>query len=84
MSPIRGVCSRCGRPIKWIRTQNRKQMPVDFEPVPYWENKNGKGVIITVNGGTMRCDLQGQPNRETGFGYMTHFATCPGVRKQAI
>lgn len=84
MSPIRGVCSRCGRPIKWIRTQNKKLMPVDINLIPYWANKNGKGVIITVNGGTMRCDLQGQPNRETGFGYMTHFATCPGVKQQAI
>lgn len=84
MNPIRSACRRCGRPIKWIRMQNKRLMPVDINLVPYWENKNGKGVIITASGRTMRCDLQGPPNRETGFGYMTHFATCPAAKRQAI
>lgn len=59
-------------------------MPVDFEPVPYWENENGRGLIVTANGGTMRCDLQGPLNSITGFGYMTHFATCLAAKRQAI
>ncbi len=81
MKQLRYVCSKCGRRIKYIRTANKKLMPVDFDPVPFWQNENGKGRIITASGTTMFCDLEGAPNTETGYGYMTHFATCPAAQR---
>jgi hypothetical protein len=54
-------------------------MPCDAQPVAYWPGKKDK--IVTPNGEVISCSLTGDPGKETGIGYVTHFATCPEANK---
>lgn len=74
-------CKACNAPIIWIKTIAGKSMPCDAEQVLYWQNPKGKSTIITPNGETIKADLNGEPNKATGIGYVPHWATCPEASK---
>lgn len=72
-------CKSCGAEIIWIKMKSGKSMPCNAEPVTYWEDAKGDETVITPNGETIRCRLQGDPQEATGMGYISHFATCPAA-----
>lgn len=74
-------CKACNAPIIWIKTVAGKSMPCDAEQVLYWQKPKGKSTIITPNGETIKADLNGDPNKATGIGYVPHWATCPEASK---
>lgn len=63
--------------ILWVRTCAGKSMPCDPELVTYWAQDGGKEKIVTPNGEVVSASLEGEANRATGLGYISHFATCP-------
>lgn len=73
------VCKSCGATIIWIKTAAGKSMPCDAEPLTYRTNPNGAAVIVTPNGETLKADLEERPEKATGIGYISHFATCPNA-----
>lgn len=75
------ICKACGAKIVFIKTAAGKSMPCDAAAVTYWKNSRGKDTIITPNGETVRCDIEGDPNKATGIGYIPHWATCPEAGK---
>ena len=66
-------CKGCGADITWIKTRLGKSMPVDEKPVPYFRGTGDK--IVTEDGDVISCDLNG--TELIGFGYVSHFVTCP-------
>ena len=66
------VCKGCGAQIFFIG-----KMPVNPERVTYWRRAGAKGKVVTPNGEVLSCDFEGDPQKATGVGYVTHFATCP-------
>ena len=71
------LCKACGATILFIRTPAGKSMPVDFEPVPYWQKAGTREKIVTTNGEVLSCELEGDLNTATGLGFRPHWATCP-------
>lgn len=75
-----GTCRKCGERIKWIRTKAGKNMPVNIQFVDYKKKPGGKERIVLPNGEVVageRC----KPLGADGYGYISHFATCPGYKK---
>lgn len=72
-------CKSCGAEIIWIKTTSGKAMPCNAKEVVYWENKDGKANIVRPNGEVVRADLDGEEGKESGIGYISHFATCPNA-----
>ena len=72
-------CKGCGAEIVWIRTKLGKSMPVDEKPVPYY--KGSKDKIVTEGGEVISCNLEGSSDEFLGFGYISHFVTCPKADK---
>lgn len=70
-------CRGCGKPILWIRTIHGKSIPVDPEPVMFWQHLGSRGRVVTNNGEVVACKLNGDPQTATGIGYVPHWATCP-------
>lgn len=70
-------CRGCGAPIVFIRTPAGKAMPCDAEPVTYWQNARGPYKIVTPNGEVISAKLEGDLQKATGIGFVSHFATCP-------
>lgn len=54
-------------------------MPCDPAIIMYWASIKGRHTIITPNGETVRCELDGDLNNSTGVGYVPHWATCPNA-----
>lgn len=55
-------------------------MPVDPQFVDYKKVKNGKERIVLPSGEVVageRC----KAGEADGYGYISHFATCPGYKK---
>ena len=73
------ICKGCGAEISWIRTKNGKSIPVDEKPVPYYEGNSAK--IVLEDGTVVSGDLDGPEEAFRGFGYVSHFATCPKAGK---
>ncbi|MCF8017819.1 MAG: hypothetical protein K9L62_00340 [Vallitaleaceae bacterium] len=73
----RGKCRGCGAEIVWIQTNAGKSMPCDPCPVPYWEKSKAQGKVVTPNGETLSCEFNGDIKNATGYGYISHFSTCP-------
>lgn len=73
----RGNCRGCGADIVWIQTTAGKSMPCDPEPVIYWAKKGASGKVVTPNGEVISCVFEGDINKATGIGYISHFSTCP-------
>ncbi|MDF2984909.1 MAG: hypothetical protein K0R50_419 [Eubacterium sp.] len=73
MSP---KCRGCGEYIVFIQTSNGKSMPCDPSLVPYWAKEKSAGKVVTPNGKVISCEFEGDLNKVTGFGYISHFSTC--------
>lgn len=78
----RSRCKSCGKEIIWVKTSGGKAMPCDAEPVTYREEKGGSRKIVTPNGEILSGELTDDPDRATGIGYISHFATCPDIRRR--
>ena len=72
-----GFCRGCGKQIIWTRTPAGKSMPCDPELVTYWQKAGGSQKIVTPGGEVLSAELTGDPEKATGRGYISHFATCP-------
>lgn len=72
-------CKACGAEIIWIKTARGKAMPIDEKPIPYYKGNNDR--IITPDRKIVRCDLDGKTEDFIGFGYISHFATCPAAER---
>lgn len=71
------TCRACGAPIRFIKTVGGKTIPVNPEEVPYWQQAGGASKIVTPNGEVVSAVLEGDQQKATGIGYISHFATCP-------
>ena len=61
--------------------QSGKNMPVDAAPMTYWAEEGGPEKIVTPNGEVISCKLQGDLQKATGTGYISHFSTCHYAEK---
>ncbi len=74
-------CRGCGAEIVWIKTEKGKSMPCDPLLVPFWERPGAVGkVLLPRSGRVISCDFEGPRELMTGFGYVSHFRTCPEAR----
>lgn len=64
----------------WIKTTGGKNMPCNPIFVYYKEQKGGKDRIVLTNGVVVTGTVQDYPEHATGFGYISHFATCEAVQ----
>lgn len=65
------TCRACPAPVRWVRTEAGRAMPLDPVPVP-------EGNVQLVGGvaHVLHKDEVPQP----GARYVSHFATCPARR----
>ena len=61
-------CRGCGQEITWIKMKTGKSMPVDPERIMYWDDENGKDVLVTPDGETVTCSLTGDINHRPDTG----------------
>lgn len=79
----RGRCRGCGAEIEWIKTEAGKNMPCNPRMIPYWERPKAAGKVIIRRDGVgivVSCDFDGPRDKVTGFGYVSHFSTCPQAK----
>lgn len=77
----KGICRGCGAEIVWVKTAAGKSMPCDPRLVPYWERPGAAGkVVLQRSGKVVSCDFEGPRDELTGFGYISHFSTCPQAK----
>lgn len=76
MSGKVGYCRKCGKRIMFQRMKSGKLMPVDERFVNYKTVEGGKERIVTPAGEVIACVTGVSVEDATGYGYMTHFATC--------
>lgn len=62
------ACRRCGKPIRWLRTEAGKAMPVDAAPNPL-----GNVILLKGFAHVLHKDEQQPANVAL---LMPHFATC--------
>lgn len=74
-------CRSCGARIIWMKTAAGKNMPVDPTFVYYKEQEGGKDRIVLPNGEVVAGKIQETSDGATGYGYISHFATCPNYRR---
>ena len=75
------ICRSCGCQIMWIRTKAGKNMPVNPQFINYRRAKDGekaKARIVTTEGDVVSANITNEAEAE-GYGYISHFATCPGA-----
>lgn len=73
-------CNRCGARIMRVRTKAGKNMPVDPKFVDFKKIKGGRERLVLPNGEVVageRC----KASVADGYGYISHFATCPGYKR---
>ena len=77
-----GTCRGCGASIVWVKTEKGKHMPCNPQLVPYWERPGAAGkIILQQSGRVVSCEFDGPREEVTGFGYISHFSTCPQSRQ---
>lgn len=69
-------CRRCGAVIRFLRTKNGKQMPVDGFSVHVAPSEDG-GLFFLPDGSTIRGRETDTAGPKTVKAYRSHFATCP-------
>lgn len=72
-----GKCRSCGQRIIFIRMKSGKSMPVNSQLVNYKIVSGGKDRIVTPTGDVVSCIGGVDASEADGFGYISHFATCP-------
>lgn len=72
-------CRGCGAPIVFVKTTAGKQMPCNPGRVPFWIKKNGSGRVVTLSGEVLSCEFDGPRSTVSGFGFVSHFSTCPNA-----
>ena len=70
-------CRACGAEIGFIKTVAGKTIPVNPEEVAYEQKAGGSLKIVTPNGEVLSAERPADPQKATGIGYISHFATCP-------
>lgn len=70
-------CKYCDADIIWITTKAGKPMPCEPGLIPFWAKVKAKEKVVTDDGDVVSCLLDGDPEKITGLGHMSHFATCP-------
>ena len=68
-----GRCRSCGAKIRFVKMKSGKSMPVNEKIVNYKTDPHGKERIVA-------CVTGINADEATGFGYVSHFATCPNAR----
>lgn len=76
-----GQCRSCGKRIRFIRMKSGKSMPVDDTILNYKVDPKGKERIVTPGGDVVACVTGVSADEATGFGYISHFATCPNANR---
>lgn len=74
-----GRCRSCGQRIRYIRMRSGKLMPVNDLLVNYKADSKGKERIVTPGGDVVACVTGVSADEASGFGYISHFATCPNA-----
>ena len=72
-------CRGCGAPIVFVKTVAGKSMPCNPGRVPFWIKKNGSGKVVTLGGEVLSCEFDGPRSTVSGFGFVSHFSTCPNA-----
>lgn len=75
-----GRCRSCGAKIRFVKMKSGKSMPVNEKIVNYKTDPHGKERIVTPGGDVVACVTGINADEATGFGYVSHFATCPNAR----
>ena len=69
------VCARCKQPLRWVRTERGKRMPLNPDPVPDGNVAIVDGVVVVLAPAVLsRMRAEGLDKLEL---YKSHFATCP-------
>lgn len=76
-------CNRCGARIMWVKTKAGKNMPVDPQFVDFKKIKGGRERLVLPNGEVVAGERR-KASEADGYGYISHFATCPGYRRQGM
>lgn len=74
-------CRACGAEIMFIKSVAGKTIPVNAEQIAYQQKAGGSLKVVTPNGEVISGELAGDPQKATGIGYISHFATCPEADK---
>ncbi len=70
-----GTCRRCRKPIVFVRMKSGKTMPCDPEYRSFV--KGGKDRIVLPEGKVVSGTITDNAVENDGWGYVSHFATCP-------
>ena len=76
-----GKCKSCGQRIRFVRMRSGKSMPVNEQLVNYKLEDKGKDKIVTPKGDVVSCISGVDVSEADGYGYISHFATCPNAQK---
>jgi hypothetical protein len=63
-------CRSCQAPVRWVRTEGGRAMPLDPEPVD-------AGNVVIVREGPPPVVRYVAADEEPGPRFTSHFATCP-------
>lgn len=74
-------CRACGAEIGFIKSVAGKTIPVNVEQIVYKQKEGGDLKIVTPNGEVISGCIPDDPQKATGIGYISHFATCPEADK---
>ena len=74
-------CRACGAEIMFIKSLAGKTIPVNAEQITYQQKAGGSLKVVTPNGEVISGELAGDPQKATGIGFISHFATCPEADK---
>jgi hypothetical protein len=64
-------CQSCHAPIRWVRTEKGKRMPLDADPCP-----DGNIVLVDGVAHVMKQEELGDMFFRPGQRFKSHFATC--------
>lgn len=74
-------CRSCGQRIRFIRMKSGKSMPVNERFVNYKLAPEGKDRVVTPNGEVVSYIVGVNVMEADGYGYVSHFATCPSANQ---
>jgi hypothetical protein len=75
-------CRACGAPLRFIKTDKGKTMPVDAKPIKFIPEVYGKEFFVTEDGLVIRGTRPSPSDiYDIHEGYVSHFATCPAAER---